>query len=229
MGQPCGRADCPIIDPRSVDRRALRVHTIAGGSEHFRATHRRFDANTFTPAGVGNGRFSSLEGRGHTYVARQRSAALLESVFHEASGPNPRIYRSQLADHQIVRLHVVDPVRVLDLRDPALAELGLERSQLTAANPLHYPCTRSVAERIVGTKGTAGLVWTSRQGSLHAERNRDGLAAEVLRHDSLDVAVLYTPDHSGRIEMIDAEPLMQADEPSRFVVELANLLRIAIL
>ncbi len=226
---PCGRADCPIVSPDAIDRRSLKVHTLEAGAERYRASQLRFGASVFTPPGNGDGRFSPLDGRGHTYVAAQRSAAILESALHEATGPNPRIYVVTLAGFGLHRLRFVEPARLIDLRDPALAELGLLRSQLTGAGPLHYACTRAVAQRIVGSKGTVGLVWTSRQGALHAERNPDGLASEVLRHESLDVAVVYSPDHFGAIEVVDSDSLAVNGVPTRFVVELANLLRIAIL
>lgn len=225
----CGRPDCPIIRPDQIDRRSLRVQTLPAGAEQYRASQLRFGTAVFTPPGNGDGRFSPLDRRGHTYVAGQRSAAILESALHEASGPNPRIYAVTLAAFGLHRLRFAEPARLIDLRDPALADLGVDRSQLTGAGPRHYPCTRAVAERIVGTKGTVGLIWTSRQGSLHAERNPDGLASEVLRHESLDVAVVYTPDHTGAIEVVESETLAVNGQPTRFVVELANLLRIAIL
>jgi hypothetical protein len=228
-GAPCGRADCPIVDPRSIDRRALRVLELPAGSVRHRVAPIRYGTAVFTPPGVGNGRFSPLLDRSHTYVAEQRSAAILESALHEASGPNPRIYRATLAKYQLHRLRFVEPLRLLDLRDPALGAMGIDRSQLTGATPVHYECTRAVAERLAGAKGSDGLVWTSRQGSLHAERNADGLAAEVLRHDSLDVAVVYSPDHGGAVEVLDSEPLAAGGQPTRFVIDLANLLRIAIL
>ena len=81
----------------------------------------------------------------------------------------------------------------------------------------------------MATKDTSGFLWTSRQGRMHAERNRDGLASEVLHHQRLDVAVVYRNELRGRVRIIDTEPLLDGDEPTRFVRELANLLRIAIL
>ncbi len=226
---PCGLADCPVIEPDAIDRRQLRTTTLPGGSTRYRVSRTEHAGSVFTPEGHGDGRFSPLDGRSHTYVASQRSAALLESALHEAHGPNPRIYEAQLRRFSLTRVRFSAPVRLIDLRDPALSTLGLTRAQLTASGPRHYPCTRAVAERLAGTKGAHGLVWTSRQGSMHAERNRDGLAAEVLRHDSLDVAVVYRPDHLGRTSVRETEPLADTTGPTRFVVELANLLRIAIL
>ncbi len=228
-GPPCGRADCPIIAPANIDRRRLRTIELPAGTERFRVGQLRFGDSLFAPAGAGNGRFSPLADRQHLYVAEQRSAALLESALHEASGPNPRIYRAQLARYELMRVRLRSTTPLLDLRDAALDALGLERHQLTGAGPRHYPCTQVVAERLAGTKGCHGLLWTSRQGTLHAERNPDGLASEVLRHDSLDVAVVYRPDHRGRIDILEREPLVQHDEVSRFALELASLLRIAVL
>lgn len=225
----CGRSDCPIVAPGDIDRRRLQTHNMAPGSERFRVGDVRFGSAVFTEPARGNGRFSPLPRRGHSYVADRWSAAILESALHEVHGRNPRIYAVTLAGLTIHRLRFVDPVRLVDLRDPALNELGLDRSQLTAAVPLHYPCTRAVADHIAGSKGTVGMVWTSRQGALHAERNRDGLAAEVLHHQNLDVAVIYAPDHTGTIEVVESEPLVVNGEPNRFVVELANMLRIAIM
>lgn len=75
-------------------------------------------------------------------------------------------------------------------------------------------------------------MWTSRQGALHAARNPDGLTSEVLQHSPLDVAVRYESSGIGEetpsIEVIEREPLVVVDAPIRFVLELANLLRIAV-
>ena len=225
---PCGRPDCPIVEPSDIDRRTLLTQTLDPGTEWFRVARTVHGTQPFTPPGSGNGRFSPLDARGHSYIAAQRSASLLESALHEASGPNPRIYAATLQAYSLHRLRLNAQVRLVDLRDSALARLGLVREQLTGTGGLHYPCTRVVAERIVGSKSSVGFVWTSRQGALHADRNPDGLASEVLRHDSLDVAVLYSPDAAKALEMIESAPLVSGTGPSRFVLELANLLRIAI-
>lgn len=226
---PCGQLDCPIVDPERIDRRSLRTHVLPAGSEWFRVSRAVHGNQPFTPPHTGNGRFSPLGERGHTYIAEQRTASLLESALHEAAGPNPRIYSSVLRNFVLTRLRLSTPAKLVDLRDSALADLGIERDALTGADAQHYPCTRLVAERVAGAKSSVGLVWTSRQGVLHAERNPDGLASEVLRHDSLDVAVLYSPDVVGRVDVLSVEQLVVDDAPTRFIVELANLLRIAVL
>ena len=225
---PCGRPDCPIVEPTDIDRRTLLTQTLDPGTEWFRVARTVHGTQPFAPPGSGDGRFSPLDARGHSYIAAQRSASLLESALHEASGPNPRIYAATLQAYSLHRLRLNAQVRLVDLRDSALARLGLVREQLTGTGGLHYPCTRAVGERIVGSKSSVGFVWTSRQGALHADRNPDGLASEVLRHDSLDVAVLYSPDAAKALEMIESAPLVSGTGPSRFVLELANLLRIAI-
>lgn len=225
---PCGLVDCPIVKPANIDRRHLRTHSLLPGAEYFRAARSRYSNQVFTPA-VGNGRFSPLANRSHLYMAEQRSAALLESALHEADGPNPRIYAATLQAYALHRIRFDEGLKLLDLRDPALADLGLTRGQLTDAGPRHYPCSRRAAQYVAGTKGTVGLLWTSRQGTLHAQRNQDGLAAEVLRHESLDVAVVYQPDFGARIDIIETEALLTDQKPTRFVIELANLLQIAIL
>lgn len=226
---PCGSVDCPIVDPDDIDRRRLRVHVVPAGTEWHRVARRIHGERPFAPPGSGSGRFSPLDGRGHAYVAAQRSAALLESVLHEAAGPNPRIYAARLDPFAMFRVRLVADAHIVDLRDDVLTGLGIDRSQLTGATARHYPCSRAVAERLAGAKGTVGFVWTSRQGHLHADRNRDGLAAEVLHHERLDVAVLYEPDAAGLVDVVGAEPVSEGGRPVRFVVELANLLRIAVL
>lgn len=229
---PCGRSDCPIVDAHSIDRRSLRIVTSRAGTERYRVSRLEHGRQAFTPSGIGNGRFSPLGDLGHSYVAQQRSAALLESALHEAAGVNPRIYAAVLAGFGLYRLRFDTDVALVDLRDPALSALGIDRGGVTGADALHYPCTRLIAERLFGAKKSTGLVWTSRQGALHAARNPDGLASEVLRHDSLDVAVVYSaPDDVSPVSVVgEVVPLVDAGgRPTRFVSELANLLRIAIL
>ena len=66
------------------------------------------------------------------------ATALLESALHEANGHNPRIYRAQLAQYGLMRVRFAPEVRLIDLRDEALAALAMDPAQLTDALPLHY-------------------------------------------------------------------------------------------
>lgn len=225
----CGQPDCQVVSPGQIDRRELRTRSFPAGNDYYRAVRKQYATEVYTPTGIGNGRFSPLAERDHVYVAELRSAALLESALHEADGPNPRIYLATLENYELHRIRFQEPFKLIDLRDPALVDLGLQRHQLSGATAAHYACTRLVADHVVGSKQTQGMVWTSRQGELHARRNPDGLASEVLRHESLDVAVLYRPDYQGAVELVESVPLTQEGKPTRFVMELANLLRIAIL
>lgn len=218
-----------MLDPRSLNSAVLGTKTIAAGSEFYRATRVQYGDQVFTPEGKGNGRFSPLDGRTHAYIAELRSAALLESALHEADGPNPRIYAAALAGYELHRVRFTKALHLIDLRDDALDKLGFTRNQLTGSGARHYACTRQVGEYLVGEHRCAGLLWTSRQGTLHAQRNPDGLASEVLRHESLDVGAVYRPDHDGEVQITERVPLVQDSKPTRFVIELANLLRIAIL
>jgi hypothetical protein len=62
---------------------------------------------------------------------------------------------------------------VPDLRDGALARLGLQRWQLTATSAAHNPCTRAWAEvlsrRRIGGVAPRGLLWHSRVAELAAD------------------------------------------------------------
>lgn len=73
------------------------------------------------------------------------------------------------------------PLALIDLRDDALARLGLTRAQLVATTPQHYACTRQWAVvlhgRPIGGVSPVGLVWHSR-------------IAELARADSLLLADL---------------------------------------
>jgi hypothetical protein len=62
-------------------------------------------------------------------------------------------------------------LHLVDLRDDALAALGLERPQLIATEAEHYPCTQQWAAWLhaqrIGGRRPAGIVWHSRQAELH--------------------------------------------------------------
>jgi hypothetical protein len=143
-------------------------------------------------------RFAPVLGAPHAYVARRETAALLESVLHDAVPATPRIRWHQLSAWSLSHVRLSRQVRLIDLRDPALGALGIEREQLVATDPAHYPCTRQWAERIqgrrVGGQETEGLVWHSRQAELHASQGVRPLLADVLVGEQAEVAVLWPAD-----------------------------------
>ena len=126
-------------------------------------------------------------------------------------------------------------VRLVDLRDPQLERLGLDRDQLVATTARHYPCTRrwaaALQHRRVGGYPVAGAVWHSRQADLHRRANPTGLAADLLVHRPVEVAVLWSPEGPARPLRTAgrAEPLLVEGRPARLVEELSALIGAPIL
>lgn len=127
--------------------------------------------------GVGDTRFAPLRGVAHASVAGTTFAALLESALHDAAPPEPRVPEVVLSRWDEAGVVLTTDVRLIDLRDQALKNLGLDRGPLTATSAAHYPCTRVWAERLhgrqVGGQVTHGLVWNSRQLELHAPGRKE--------------------------------------------------------
>lgn len=152
----------------------------------------------------GDTRFAPIDEVAHVYLARTTFAALLESAFHDAAPPAPRLPEAVIAPWSEADVVLTADVRLIDLRDPALAELGLDRSQLTATTAAHYPCTRAWAQRLhgrhVGGQPTHGLVWHSRQLELHtrAAAQRPALT-ELLDQHPAEVAVVWFPPASAEL------------------------------
>lgn len=200
----CGLATCPVPTPESALLRRLRTRVLRAGTvlrRGVRTTHP--DASLLVP-GLGATRFAPVDGVAHAYVATTSFAALLESAFHEAAPPTPVIYSTQLAGWIEKAVNLTTDVRLFDLDDRELHRLGIDRADLVATDPLHYPCTRTwaaaLAGRQVGRHETHGLVWRSRQTELHASAlaHRPALAELVDEHPA-DVAVLWSPPAVGNV------------------------------
>lgn len=194
----CGLATCPVPTPTAARLRRLRSVALP-----IRTPLRRGvkighpDATELVPA-VGDTRFGPIAGIGHAYVATTTFAALLESAFHEAAPPAPRLYEAQLATWAEEAVELACDVRLIDLRDDELDRIGLDRAQLVATTAAHYPCTRVWAEalhgRSVGGHKTYGLLWNSRQTELHAAAAADRPALqELIDEHPAEVAVLWAP------------------------------------
>lgn len=97
---------------------------------------------------------------------------LLESVFHDVhhATRDRVVYERLMRELGLVYLRTPRRLRLIDLRDPALAHLGLERHQLVSTSAGHYVCTRAWAtflhSRRIGGVEPEGLVWHSRQAEL---------------------------------------------------------------
>lgn len=180
-------ANCPVLDPQEVDLRRLRLaHVAAGAMLHTSYLRSRWPT-LFNASGLGDGRFSPLAVAGDLvptlYAAATQTVALLETAFHEVHASGARVISEplDLARRGVVALTAPEPLPLIDLRDDALARLGLTRDQLVATTPQHYACTRQWAValhgRRIGGVSPAGLVWHSR-------------VAELARADSLLLADL---------------------------------------
>lgn len=105
------------------------------------------------------------------YLAGDPIGALLETVFHEVHQHADRhIYERDLRRHGLAHVLVPRRLWLADLRDPALADIGIGRAELVATSSEHYPCTRRVARelygRIIDSRPIAGLMWHSRRAEL---------------------------------------------------------------
>lgn len=225
---------CPVPDPVSAVLRRVRTHTIAAGVELFRGHRTDHPADGLVP-GLGDSRFAPLAGVSHAYVSRRATPALLESAFHDATPPEPRIYPHRLAAWSLSQVQLAVDLRLIDLRDPELARLGINRSQLVTSLPAHYPCTRDWAaalhDRHVGGRPTHGLLWNSRQAELHAAADHNPLTADLLGSgETTEVAVLYAPPGPHRL-LEDAGhgpgPLAHG-EGERFAMAVGNLIGAAV-
>lgn len=205
MGDPpCGLTACPVPAPVDALTRRLRTTVLRSGSRLRRGRRVAHpDATAFVP-GLGDTRFAPLPDVAHVYLATTTFAALLESAFHDAAPPAPRIPEAVLRLWAEDAVELTADIRVIDLRDAELARLGLEPGQLVTTSAAHYPCTRRWAAalhgRRIGGQQTHGLIWHSRQTELHARAlfARPALRELVDEHPA-DVAVVWSPPASRRL------------------------------
>lgn len=196
MTRRCPSPPCPVVGIEDVD---LRRRVLARWPERtllHRVGDARWPLDALNPSGA-VGRFSPIEGRSHADVARRRTVALLETVFHDI-GPEPadrRVYQDvALAGRHVGTVVTARPLRLVDLRDGALARLGIGRDRLVATSAAHHPCTTALLGRLVDWSpgGTAvdGAVWHSRVAEVGRAVGTD-LADDLLHGDVAEVAVLY--------------------------------------
>ena len=194
-------ASCPVPSPADVDLGQLTSIVLPAGTPLRRGHRTRYRADLpvppveVLPEPEAMSRFAPIVGTGHLYAARRETAALLESVLHELVPAAPRVYWRRLTGWSLSHVTLLRPVRLIDLRDEALAELGIGRRELVATDPGHYPCTRNLASvlhgRLVGGQLTEGMLWHSRQAELHAEQGVRPLLADLLVGEQAEVAVLW--------------------------------------
>ncbi len=225
---PCGDRACPVVEPSGALLRRLRTVVLPAASTWWCGT--RHAPETLVPPGFGDTRFAPLPDTRHGYFGATRTVALLESALHEASGPEPTIYQARLSGWSVHEVELTHTLRLIDVRDPELARLGLTRRQLVDTTGRHYPCTRVWASHLQtrqpGGYQIAGVVWHSRQADLHVRSHAEGLFADVLVHGPAEVGVAWHPygpsspfRATGRTEV-----LVMDGRPSRLLSELSALI-----
>jgi hypothetical protein len=225
---------CPVPSPDEFDLRRLTSVVLPAGTSLRRGHKRRYPADEPVPGqdelpdATQMTRFAPVIGRPHVYVARREVAALLESALHEVTPSEPRIRWRQLNAWSLSHVTLAQSVRLIDLRDGALAALGIARHQLVSTDPGHYPCTRLWADtlcgRHVGGRPTVGLLWHSRQAEIHAEQGIRPLIADVLVGEQAEVAVLWPPSGGLGLQAIGPTWELHSGYGLELVRDLANLL-----
>lgn len=231
---PCGSRACPVAEPTPDRVRGVRT-TVAGAGARtwYRGGSTAYAADMTVP-GAGDTRFAPLPDTRHVYIGATLTVAVLESALHEASGPDPTIYLAGLAGQGITPVELTGPVRFADLRDDALTRLDVPRAALVDTTPAHYACSRAWAEVLHGHRPggyqVEGILWHSRQADLHARANPDGLAADLVRHQPAEVAVIWHPHGRSRPLTLagDTIALVDGGRPARPLVELSALIGVPI-
>lgn len=190
------KASCPVPDVEGVDLRRLRLAHLAPGEGWFHVHDQAYPSPAFNRSGRGDTRFAPLTGVGHQYLARRQTVALLETVFHDVHELADRIIytATELDGRHLSQVNVAERVPLLDLRDPQLERLGVERGLVTSSRA-HFPCTRRWAATLIGRRiggvQPAGWVWNSRVAGL--ARADTPLLDDLLEPPASEIAVLYRP------------------------------------
>jgi hypothetical protein len=189
----------------------MRTHAIEAGSSFFSA-FRTAHPDLFNASGRGSTRFAPVtDTRGADvptlYGSASQTAALLETVFHDVhAGVRPRLITNMaLRERGLVRLTTPERIVLFDLRDEALATMGLRRHQLTTTTAAHYACTQrwasALLDRGIGRARPAGIVWHSRVAEL--ARLESPLFGDLLRGPTAEAFVVFgegpVADASGRV------------------------------
>lgn len=169
---------CPDPDrcPVATELPSLNMAPLAPGT----ALHRVYDAtrgyDEHNPD-FGDARFSPIddpvtgERLPSMYLAATRTAALLETVFHDIHHDGGRIiYERNLLGKLLAHIQVPAIAALGDLRDPELHRMSLTRAQVVSSPAEHYPCTRRLTVSTLQRQpGLQGFIWHSRQAELAGE------------------------------------------------------------
>jgi hypothetical protein len=149
------------------------------GRPFHRVYRLRHGVDEFNP-GVGDTRFAPLIADAPVptmYGGEDETVALLESVFHDVTlGADRIIYHAMLRERGLAHLAASRGLRLIDLRDEALASLGLSRPQIVTSGPDHYSCTRQWSRWLYMQRPSGeapdGVMWHSRQAELTGHDRR---------------------------------------------------------
>lgn len=189
---------CPVPRPSSVDLRHLHTVAVGAGDRFFTAFSAAHWPKLFNDSGKGLTRFGPLAVTGSVvptlYGARSRTAALLETAFHNVHEKAPRLITTlDLRRRGVARLTAPERLVLVDLRDAAIEQLGLKRDQLVTSTAAHYRCTAEWAlalhGRRVGPAKCVGLLWRSRVAELASQDSP--LLADLLPGASEEVFVIF--------------------------------------
>jgi RES domain len=156
----------------------FRTAVLPAGAEVCRSFQFKWGYDSFNP-GRGDTRFAPLTtAAGETvptfYGGVDDVVALLETVFHDVHHDvqDRIIYEAVVRQWGVAFVRLPRDLVVVDVRDEALNELGMSRSQLITTTAEHYCCTREWARWLhahrIGRTKPVGILWHSRQAELHA-------------------------------------------------------------
>jgi hypothetical protein len=178
MPFPAQDVDCPDPGGCPVAQTLPRLRATALGEDTrlYRVYNATWGYDEHNP-GYGDARFSPVDDPAigerlpSMYLAATRTAALLETVFHDVHHKSSRtIYERDLRGKLLAHVRVPAVAALGDLRDPELKRLGLERGEVVSSPAEHYPCTRRLAIAALGqprrSHALQGLIWHSRQAEL---------------------------------------------------------------
>lgn len=185
--------------PGRVDLRRLRTAVLEPGGRFFTSFSDACWPALFDDSGRGLTRFAPLRSRSGfvvptLYGAKRRTVALLETVFHEVRETGRRVITTlDLQKRGLAGLSLPSRAVLVDLRDEALGQLGLKRSELVTSSAQHYVCTGEWAAvlhgRGVGSARPVGLLWRSRVAEI--AQARSPLLADLLPGPAEEVFILF--------------------------------------
>lgn len=175
--------NCPVPGPPAgIDPGKFGIEVLREGAVVCRGFELKWGYDSFNP-GSGDTRFAPITtGASRAvpslYAGADDVGVLLETVLHDVHHrlDDRIVYEAIVRKWGLAFVRLPRALNVVDLRDNALATLGLSRGQLVTTTAEHYPCTREWArwfhEQWIAGVEADGLLWHSRQVELHQPQIR---------------------------------------------------------